>query len=178
MALTVAAPRAPLVAPQEPREVVPAAKWGAYGSVTVQVNRRGVLCPASFCQWLPYDHAHGGAVQYTGPLFASAGATTPLLFPQQTDANGLIEVWAPEPVRIEVSAWLPGYPTVRQVLDLLFTEDETLVQVGPPGPQGAPGPQGPPGPPGPPGTVDAELRAYVQRIMAVLDPTGPPPPPP
>ena len=49
--------------------------------------------------------------------------------------------------------------------------------VGPPGPQGE---QGPPGPQGPVGTVgiDAELRAYVQQIMAVLDPSGPPPPPP
>jgi hypothetical protein len=36
------------------------------------------------------------------------------------------------------------------------------------------------GTPGPAGTgaIDSDLRAYVQRIMAVLDPGGPPPPPP
>jgi len=34
------------------------------------------------------------------------------------------------------------------------------------------------GPPGPAAGIDSELRAYIQRIMAVLDPNGPPPPPP
>jgi len=58
---------------------------------------------------------------------------------------------------------------------------------GPPGPVGPPGPPGPAGkdgtegiagPPGPQGAIDYELRAYVQRIMAVLDPGGVPPPAP
>ena len=178
MAITVARPRAPLVAPQEPREVIPQAKWGAYGSVAVQVNRRGVLCPAAFCQWLPYDHAHGGAVLYTGPLFGSSSATTPLLFPQQADANGLIEVWAPEPVRIEVSAWLPGYPTVRQVLDLQYTEDESQGPAGAPGLPGAPGPPGPagadgePGPPGPQGVAGPQGPPGPQGV-SVVGPPGP-----
>ena len=38
------------------------------------------------------------------------------------------------------------------------------------------GPTGPQGPPGPASGVDVELRAYIQQIMAVLDPGGPPPP--
>jgi hypothetical protein len=31
---------------------------------------------------------------------------------------------------------------------------------------------------GQPVAADKDLRAYIQRIMAVLDPGGPPPPPP
>jgi hypothetical protein len=57
---------------------------------------------------------------------------------------------------------------------------------GPPGPpgsqgaQGVPGPMGPQGPPGPTGSgaIDNDLRIYVQHIMSVLDPGGPPAPPP
>ena len=57
-------------------------------------------------------------------------------------------------------------------------------QQGPQGPQGLPGAQGlqgiqgPPGPAGPFSGVDVELRTYIQTIMAVLDPGGPPPPVP
>ena len=51
-------------------------------------------------------------------------------------------------------------------------------EIGPPGPQGATGPQGPQGIPGPAGAIDSALRAYVQQIMAVIDPGGAPPPPP
>jgi hypothetical protein len=169
VAITVVDPPSPLTA-------APPGYGRAYASVSVQVSRQGVLRPASHAQWRPL--VPGTDTQYTGPLFGSPDAAAPLLFPQEADATGLIEVWAPEPVRVEVSAWIDGYGVARQVLDLQFTEDagqSTPGPAGPPGPQGEPGPAGPPGPAG---VVDADLRAYVQRIMAVLDPTGPPPPSP
>ena len=93
----------------------------AYASTSVQVARQGVLHPAAFAQWRPF--VPGTDEQYTGPLFADPFAIAPLLFPARADARGLIQVWAPDPVRIEVGAWLDGYPSVRQVIDLLFTED-------------------------------------------------------
>jgi hypothetical protein len=89
--------------------------------VPVQISVQGVLRPASYAEWRPL--VPGTDNQYTGPLFGTPDATIPLLFPQQADARGLIQVWAPEPVRIEVSCWINGFQPVRKVLDLLFTED-------------------------------------------------------
>jgi hypothetical protein len=93
----------------------------AYASTTVQLIRLGVLRPAAYAQWRPL--IPGTDEHYLGALYASPDATAPLTFPATTDERGLIEVWAPVPVRIEVSAWIAGYAPVRQVLDLLFTED-------------------------------------------------------
>lgn len=93
----------------------------AYASTTVQLVRLGVLRPAAYAQWRPL--IPGTDENYLGALYASPDATAPLTFPATTDERGLIEVWAPVPVRIEVSAWIAGYAPVRQVLDLLFTED-------------------------------------------------------
>jgi hypothetical protein len=94
----------------------------AYASTTVQVVRQGVLRPAAFAQWRPL--IPGTDENYLGPLFASPDATLPMTFPATADEGGVIQVWAPEPVRIEISAWLGGYVPVRQVIDLLFTSDE------------------------------------------------------
>lgn len=44
------------------------------------------------------------------------------------------------------------------------------------GATGATGPTGPTGPAGP--NVDSELRIYVQHLMSIIDPSGPPAPPP
>lgn len=118
MAITVAEPRVPA-----PLVASPPGYGRAYASVPVQISVHGALRPAAFAQWLPF--VPGSSTQYTGPLFGSPDGVTPLLFPQTADDRGVIQVWAPEPVRIEVGAWLPGYPMVRQVLDLLFTEDFT-----------------------------------------------------
>jgi hypothetical protein len=104
-----------------PLTAAPPGYGRAYASVSVQVSRQGVLRPAAHAQWRPL--VPGTDEQYTGPLFGAPDAAAPLLFPQEADTKGLIQVWAPEPVRIEVSAWIDGYGTTRQVLDLLFTED-------------------------------------------------------
>jgi hypothetical protein len=93
----------------------------AYAATTVQVARQGVLRPASHAQWRPL--LPGTDDQYTGPLFGDPYGTVPLSFPQAADASGAIEVWAPDPVRVELSVWLDGYPPTRQVIDLLFTAD-------------------------------------------------------
>jgi len=93
----------------------------AYASTTVQLVRQGVLRPASYAQWRPL--IPGTDQDYTGPLYGSPDALVALSFPATTDERGVIEVWAPDPVRIEVSAWIGGYVPVRQVLDLLFTAD-------------------------------------------------------
>jgi Collagen triple helix repeat (20 copies) len=51
-------------------------------------------------------------------------------------------------------------------------------EVGPQGPPGEVGPQGDRGETGPPGPggIDTELRAYIQRVFATIDPGGPPSP--
>jgi len=146
--------------------------WGAYGSVPVQVNRRGVLCPAAFAEWLPYDSAHGGAVLYRGALYDAPDAPTPLLFPQRADANGLIQVWAAAPVRLVVSAWLPGYPAVRQTLDVQFTADVGTGGGGTPGPTGPPGPPGEPGEPGPVGPAGEDGAPGVAGPQGIQGPAG------
>ena len=76
----------------------------AYGTVTVQTVRQGVLCPAAFALWRPL--VPGTDTQYTGPLFDAPDSTVPLSFPEVADERGVIEVWAPEPVRIEVVTWI------------------------------------------------------------------------
>ena len=93
----------------------------AYASTTVLVRSRGVLVPAAGAYWRPL--VPGTENQYTGPLFSGPYAEAPLLFPQRADAHGDVSVWSPEPVRLELSVWLDGYPPVKQVIDLLFTAD-------------------------------------------------------
>lgn len=95
----------------------------AYASTTVLVQARGVLVPAAGALWRPL--VPGTDDQYTGPLFGSPYDTAPLSFPQATDARGTLTVWAPDPVRVEIVAWITGYAPVKQVIDLLFTEDES-----------------------------------------------------
>ena len=105
----------------DPLDAAPPGYGRAYGSTTVLVDYRGRLLPASGAQWRPL--VPGTDEQYTGPLFGSPDSTVPLSFPALADGTGLIAVWAPEPVRIEVRAWLDGTPPVRQVLDLQFLAD-------------------------------------------------------
>lgn len=93
----------------------------AYGTTTVLVSARGVMLPGARAFWRPL--VPGTDDQYTGPLFGSPFDAVPLSFPQQADQRGTVQVWAPEPVRIEVVAWMTGFQPVRQILDLLFTED-------------------------------------------------------
>lgn len=93
----------------------------AYATTTVQVVRQGVLRPATFAQWEALYP--GTESQYLGPLYGDPYGETPLVFPQRADERGLIQVWAPEPVRIELRVSVYGYPTVKQVIDLQFTED-------------------------------------------------------
>jgi hypothetical protein len=93
----------------------------AYAVTSVLVNTRGRLVPASGAQWRPL--VPGTDDQYTGPLFGSATDEVPLLFPQRADERGTIEVWSPDPIRLDFAVWLEGYSAVRQVLDLQFTED-------------------------------------------------------
>jgi hypothetical protein len=92
----------------------------AYASTTVLMRSRGTLLPAH-AQWRPL--VPGTDNQYTGPLFNGPDSEVPLSFPQWTDERGTIRVWAPEPVRLELVAWAGSYPPVKQVIDLLFTED-------------------------------------------------------
>lgn len=93
----------------------------AYGVTTVLVSSRGVLLPGAGAFWRPL--VPGTDEQYTGPLFGSPFDVVPLSFPQTVGQHGTLQVWAPEPVRIEVVAWATGVQPVRQVLDLVFTED-------------------------------------------------------
>jgi hypothetical protein len=97
----------------------------AYASTTVQVSRQGVLRPASYAHWRPL--IPGTDTDYAGPLYASPDDVAPMSFPATADAAGVIEAWAPEPVRIEVAAWLNGYAAARQVIDLLYTADEVAI---------------------------------------------------
>jgi Collagen triple helix repeat (20 copies) len=154
VAITVAEPRGPQTG-----------YLSAYVSTSVTVVSRGVLLPAAGALWRPL--VPGTDTQYTGPLFSGPASTVPLLFPQQADSRGVIEVWAPEPVRLEIVAWLNGYPADRQVLDLQFTFDESL---GPQGEDGPPGATGPPGPPGPTGDVGPTGSP---GVMGPPGPTGP-----
>jgi hypothetical protein len=94
----------------------------AYATTSIQVSRQGVLRPAAYALWRPL--VPGTDEPYTGPLFGAPDATVPLLFPAEADATGVIRVWAPDPVRIELSVWSGGYAPVRQVIDLQFTADE------------------------------------------------------
>lgn len=93
----------------------------AYATVTALVKTRGVLVPAAGAQWRPLVPTTGE--QYTGPLFATPFDTVPMSFPAYADERGIIEVWAPDPVRLDLVFWLPGYAGQHQVTDLLFTED-------------------------------------------------------
>jgi hypothetical protein len=93
----------------------------AYATTSVVVSQQGVLRPGAYAQWRPL--VPGTDENYTGPLFASPYDTVALTFPAQADAAGIIRVWAPDPVRLEISAWIGSYVPSRQVLDLLFTED-------------------------------------------------------
>ena len=113
MVITVAAP--------EPLAAAPPGFGRAYASVTVLVKSRGVLVPGAFALWRPFTP--GTDDQYPGALFGDPYSEVTLSFPQRADANGMIEVWAPEPVRIEFRAWIDGYAPVQTVVDLLFTED-------------------------------------------------------
>jgi hypothetical protein len=97
----------------------------AYATTSVVVSQQGVLRPGAYAQWRPL--VPGTDENYTGPLFASPYDTVALTFPAQADAAGIIRVWAPDPVRLEISAWIGSYVPSRQVLDLLFTEDELPV---------------------------------------------------
>lgn len=115
MTITVAPP-SPLSAPAPPG-------YGrAYATTTVLIQTRGVLLPAAGAQWRPM--IPGTDNQYTGPLFGAPDAEAPLYFPQRADAHGTIQVWAPEPIRLELAVWDMGFEPVRQVIDLLFTADE------------------------------------------------------
>lgn len=93
----------------------------AYATTTVQVVRQGVLRPAAFAQWEALSPGTDG--QYLGPLYGDPYNEVVMTFPQRTDERGLIQIWAPEPVRIELRVSVYGYPPVKQVIDLQFTED-------------------------------------------------------
>lgn len=94
----------------------------AYAATSVQVSRQGVLRPAAYALWRPL--VPGTDEPYTGPLFGSPDDDAPLLFPAEADATGVIRVWAPDPVRIELSVWSGSYAPVRQVIDLQLAADE------------------------------------------------------
>jgi len=94
----------------------------AYATTTVLVQSRGVLLPAAGASWRPL--VPGTDEQYTGPLYRGPEDDVPMYFPQQADERGEIEIWSPEPVRLDLSVWQNGFPAVRQVIDLLLTEDD------------------------------------------------------
>ena len=93
----------------------------AHARETVVFRDRGVLVTGKRAWWRPMYPGTGDA--YPGPLFATKDSETPMTFPAQTERDGIIEVWAPEPVRLELSVWADHYPGQSVIVTLLFTED-------------------------------------------------------
>ena len=158
----------------------------AYAREQVVFRDRGVLVPGRYASWRPLDP--GSDLPYTGALYADEATTEPLTFPQRADATGMLEVWAVEPVRLELSVWADFYPATKAVIDLQFTEDPTGGVVGPPGPpgpqgdtgpagatgaDGAPGPMGPRGQEGQQGASGADGADGDDGMPGPQGPTGP-----
>lgn len=122
----------------------------AYAREQVVFRDRGVLVPGRHALWRPLDPETD--LPYSGPLYADESDTAAMTFPARADATGMLEVWAPEPVRLNLEVWSTYYPATKATIDLQFTKDVTSTIDGPPGP---PGPQGETGPAGPPGADGA-----------------------
>lgn len=149
MALTVPPPTTNLLE-------LPPGFTRAYGRAVVFGYLNGATAPLPGV--LVRAYVPGTDTPWPDPLYLDESATIPAVFPVATNASGAVELWAPAPGRAELMCTSVGWVGQRVVLDLEPT------------PEGAA--------PGPVAGVDSELRAYVQRIMAVLDPGGPPPPAP
>jgi hypothetical protein len=84
------------------------------------------------------------------PIYADASSPTTLANPVPLDATGTIDFWLAEERQIDLVVTGPGFSQVR----VTTTTDSAG------------------------SAIDSAVRTYVQRIMSVLDPSGPPPPSP
>lgn len=88
----------------------------AHGRLSVSAavgNRRVPLAGA-----LVVAYAPGSDAPWPGALYRDAGGTVAADFPLTTDADGMLELWAPAAARLEVVCAALGYAPRRLALDL------------------------------------------------------------
>lgn len=105
--MTITLPHAPA-----PRS----AQTRAMGQATVLMRRGSGLTAAASALVTPYEA--GTDTPYPGALYAGPDATTPLVFPVATGEDGVVELWADGPARIDLEAAHPTWGANRVTLDL------------------------------------------------------------
>jgi hypothetical protein len=84
-------------------------------------------------------------------IYADDTTGSTLSNPFSVGVDGSINLWLTQEREFDLVVTCPGYSSIR----ITVTADSAALR-----------------------GVDNELRAYIQQIMSVLDPTGPPPPSP
>jgi len=120
----------------------------------------------------------GTTTRINEKIYADDSSGTLLSNPLTPAPDGTINFWLDEERELDVEVACFGFATVRVTVTTDGPVGVVAGPAGPQGPQGIPGPVGPAGPAGPAGAVDHDLRVYVQHIMSIIDPSGPPPPSP
>lgn len=105
--MTITLPHAPSVRSHATR---------AFGQATVLMRRGGGLTAAASALVTPY--VAGTDTPYPGALYAGPDASTPLVFPVATGEDGVVELWADAPARIDLEAVHPTWGANRVTLDL------------------------------------------------------------